>query len=115
MPMNVFRVAGIVSFALLVAHGCGWQEQQLQVEQQLQSPPPIDCARANADLRVLQAEKATVGQRIAEGAAAVTPTGAVMGLLTGTERVETQVASGEYNRRIAARISEIERACGIGE
>jgi hypothetical protein len=36
----------------------------------------------------------------------------VVGLVTGTEGTKAQVESGEYNRKIDARIAEIKSACG---
>jgi len=95
-----------------VASACAVQQQQ--VEQQLQSPGPINCATAEGDLRVLQSEKASLAERIAEGVTAVTPAGAVLGVVAGTEGTKIQVATGEYNAMIDARIARIVQACGIG-
>jgi hypothetical protein len=88
--------------------------QQKQVEQQLQSPGPINCATAEGDLRVLQAEKASLAQRIAEGASAISPAGMVLGEAAGTEGTKVQVATGRYNAMIDARIAQIVQTCGIG-
>ena len=91
--------------------GCAMQQQQ--VEQGLQNPARIDCRTAEGDLRVLQSEKANVAQRIVEGATAIYPAGAVMGILTGTEGTKISVATGEYDQMIDARIAQIKSKCGL--
>ncbi len=50
---------------------------------------------------------------MAAGIAAIVPTSIVVGLVTGTEGTKAQVESGEYNRKIDARIAEIKSACGV--
>jgi hypothetical protein len=75
--------------------------------------PPINCFTAEGDIRVLQSEKANVAQQMAAGIAAIVPTSIVVGLVTGTEGTKAQVESGEYNRKIDARIAEIKSTCGV--
>jgi hypothetical protein len=101
----------ITLLALVMSAGCAFEQKT--VEQQLAHPPAINCATAQGDLRVLQSEKANVVQRIGEGVTAIYPASLVMGLLTGTEDVKYQVAIGEYNKKIDARIAEIKQTCGI--
>src|SRR5262245_55771389 len=102
---------GCASVLLGFAGGCAFQQEQ--VEQQLQSPPRVDCRTADGDLRVLQSEKANVMQRMAEGASAIYPAGAVMGIVMGTEGTKISVATGDYNAAIDARIAEIKQTCGL--
>jgi hypothetical protein len=97
------------AFFVTLAGGCAMQQQQ--VEQGLDRR--VDCRTAPGDLRVLESEKANVVQRIAEGATAIYPAGAVMGILMGTEGTKLQVAAGDYNDRIDARIAEIKNTCGL--
>ena len=94
-----------------LATGCAMEQQQ--VEQDLANPKPINCHTAEGDLRVLQSEKATVAQRVAEGATAIYPAGAVMGIITGTEGTKLSVATGEYDRMIDERIAEIKAKCRL--
>lgn len=92
-----------------IAAGCAMQQQQT-----LQSlNQPINCATAEGDIRVLQSEKAHVGQQIASGVSAISPAGFVMGALTGTEGTKLQVASGDYNDQIDMRIAAIRATCGV--
>ncbi|MDR4509251.1 MAG: hypothetical protein MRJ65_13670 [Candidatus Brocadiaceae bacterium] len=74
---------------------------------------PVNCETAEEDIRTLEHEKASVAKRSLEGATAITPTGAVLGILTLTEKEKLEVASGEYNRKIDEKIAEIKRECGL--
>ena len=105
------RIVRVLACGALVS-ACALQQKQ--VAQQLQSPGPVNCATAEGDLRVLQAEKASLAQRIAEGVSAVSPTGFVVGAAAGTEGTKVQVATGKYNTMIDARIAQIVQICGIG-
>ena len=103
----------IASASLSIALTSGCAMQQEQVQQDLSNPKRIHCATAEGDIRVLQSEKANLVQRVAEGATAITPAGAVMGILTGTEGTKLQVATGDYNAMIDQRIADIRRTCGM--
>lgn len=94
-----------------VPTGCAFQQKK--VEEQLAKPAAINCSTAQGDLRMLQQEKANVAQRIAEGVTAIYPAALVVGLVSGTEGVKYQVATGEYNKKIDARIAEIKQTCGL--
>ena len=74
---------------------------------------PVNCATAEADIRVLHNEKAHVAQQIAAGVSAIMPIGLVVGAATGTENTKAQVATGDYNRMIDQKIQEIKMTCGI--
>ncbi len=74
---------------------------------------PINCATAEGDIRLLQHEKAHVVDQIAAGVSAIVPAGAVMSVATGTEGEKFKIGTGDYNRRIDARIAEIKQHCGL--
>ena len=74
---------------------------------------PVNCATAHGDIRILQNEEAHVGKQILSGITAITPAGAVIGIVTGTEKEKIQVGIGEYNRQLKAKIAEIKRVCRI--
>ena len=95
--------------ALLLATGCA---TKLKQEEKAIEHEAVNCATAEGDIRVLKGEKAHVAEQVALGVTAIYPAGLVVGLLTGTEGIKLRVASGEYNRRIDAKIAEIEAACG---
>ena len=74
---------------------------------------PVNCATAEGDIRVLESEKAHAGKQLLSGIMAISPAGAVIGILTGTEGDKLKVATGDYNRQIEAKIAEIKRTCGL--
>jgi hypothetical protein len=90
---------------------CTASKDVQQVE--AQEKAPIDCATAEGDVRVLQSEKASVGDEIARGVTAIVPAGAVVGLVGGQEKAKLQIASGDYNRMIDQRIAAIRARCGL--
>ena len=100
-----------VAAVLTLAAGCVLQQER--VERELGHGGPISCATAEGDLRVLYNEKANVAERVVEGASAIYPASAVVGLLTGTETTKLKVAIGEYNDAIDERIAGIQQTCGV--
>ena len=111
--LSTTRALSLTGMFLAVGLISGCAMQQAQVEQNLYDPGRIDCRTAYGDLRVLQSEKADLAQRVVEGATAVYPAGAVMGILTGTEGTKLSVATGDYDQMIDARMAAIRRKCGI--
>ena len=114
--MRIHRVVmgGVVAASLMggtLLGGCAFQQKK--VEEQLAKPAPINCSTAQGDLRMLQQEKANVAQRILEGVTAVYPASLVVGTVAGIEDTKYQVAIGEYNDKIDARVKEIKQTCGI--
>jgi hypothetical protein len=43
----------------------------------------------------------------------IVPAGIVLGLVTGTTGTKFRVATGEYNKKIDERITDIKRTCGV--
>jgi hypothetical protein len=111
--LSIRRTLSLTGMALAVGLLGGCAMQQSQVEQNLSDPGRIDCRTAHGDLRVLQSEKADLAQRVVEGATAVYPASAVMGILTGTEGTKIRVATGDYDQMIDDRMAAIRRKCGI--
>lgn len=74
---------------------------------------PVNCATAEADIRVLKSEKAHASDQLAAGVTAIVPIGLVAGVVTGTEGTKAKVATGEYNKMLDEKIAEIKRECGI--
>ena len=111
MTRGAARVPLISMLVLAASAGCAFQQKK--VEQQLANPPPINCGTARGDLRMLRQEKATVVERIAEGVTSIYPAGLVIGVVSGTESTNLQVAIGDYNDEIDQRIAAIEQTCGI--
>ncbi|SLN31090.1 hypothetical protein ROA7450_01374 [Roseovarius albus] len=74
---------------------------------------PINCATAEGDIRALKAEKKHAQDQIVRNVASITPAGALLGLITGTEGKRLQMLTGEYEKKIDARIAETESQCNI--
>lgn len=110
---RMMRLGGCGVLLLSVAGGCSFQQKK--VEQELNEPPPIHCATADGDIRVLQSEKANVAERMVEGVTAIYPASAVIGLIGGIEGTKLKVAIGEYNEQIEARIAQIEAKCDVDD
>jgi hypothetical protein len=74
---------------------------------------PVNCATAEADLRVLESEKVHTAEQIAAGVSTILPIGLVAGLVTGTEKSKFHVATGDYNDMLDKKIAEIKQTCGL--
>ncbi len=101
--------SGTAGFLLLMLAACSPISQQAQRDLK----KPINCATAEGDIRVLQSEKAHVGQQILSGVTAIVPASAVMSVASGSEKAKLQVASGEYNKMIDKKIAAIKAKCGV--
>lgn len=107
--MHGVRTAiGLVSVAALIsACAMGYKKDEAAMKQ------PINCSTAQGDLRALQHEKANLAEEVAAGVTMIYPAGLVIGLVTRTEGTKYQVATGEYNKMIDARMAEIKSTCGV--
>ncbi|WP_164658562.1 hypothetical protein [Tropicibacter sp. Alg240-R139] len=74
---------------------------------------PINCSTAKGDIRALNSEKEYAKKQQAKDVLAVTPAGALFGLVTGTENQRLEVLSGEYEKQIDARIAAISSKCKV--
>jgi hypothetical protein len=74
---------------------------------------PINCLNARRDIATLEEEKASVGKQILSGVRAVFPIAAVSGLLLGDYGDRVEVATGQYNADIDAKIARIRSYCRI--
>lgn len=72
---------------------------------------PVNCSTAKQDIATLEDERASVAKQIASGARAINPFSAAAGIVLGDEQDRLEVASGEYNDKIDAKIAQIKRKC----
>ena len=103
-----FSILTVVAASIVLVAGC---TDTKQIERDLAKQ--INCRHAEGDIRVLNSEKAHVGKQILSGVTAVTPAGAVIGIVTGTEKGKLQVATGHYNRLLDDKIAEIKTVCRL--
>ncbi len=99
---------GLCGVGLGLMSGCAMQEKKEAAAAQTM---PINCATAPGDLRVLNSEKASTASKIGNGISMVAPIGLVEGLLTRTEKTKYEVTTGEYNKALDTKISQIKAAC----
>jgi hypothetical protein len=102
------QCAGLAALLLVTGCASGFKKDEKAIDQET-----VNCATADGDIRVLKGEKAHVAEQIALGVTAIYPAGLVIGLLTGTEGTKLRVATGEYNKKIDAKIAEIQTTCGL--
>ena len=109
------RLATIAALASLLVFGSlgGCALGQKEAMKEASTSMPVDCRTAEGDIRILQNEKAYLVERAAEGFSAVTPPGAILGILTGTELTKVEVAIGVYDERLDQRIAQIKAECGL--
>jgi hypothetical protein len=104
--MNKVILLGCV---VMLLPACAMKQKKVEKEMK----QPINCATAEGDIRMLKQEKAHVAQQIVEGVTAIVPASLVLGIVTGTEGTKIKVATGEYNKAIDKRMSEIKSQCGV--
>ena len=69
----------------------------------------VDCATAEADLRVLRSEQSHAMEQAMGGGTTMVPSG----LVTEPEFSTSPIGAGEYSDYLGDRISQIEQACGL--
>ncbi len=85
----------------------------ISYEAKMELAQPVNCATAEEDIRILEQERASVAEMAKAGVTGLAPAGAVLGILTFTEKEKLEVASGVYNQKIDEKIAQIKRECGI--
>ena len=74
---------------------------------------PVNCDTAQSDIKILEDEKASVGKQVLSGVRSILPIAAVAGLLLGDYSDRVEVATGQYNDDIEAKIAHIKTRCGL--
>jgi PBP1b-binding outer membrane lipoprotein LpoB len=102
-----------VMILLALVTGCASQAPAPEKQVQESLAQPIDCSTAPADIKTLTSEKARTAQEIENGVSSIIPIGAVAHLLGGSESESFKIGTGEYNRKLDAKIAEIRKQCNI--
>ncbi len=105
----MYKFLPIICLTILVA-ACS---SPISYEAKHELAQPVNCATAEEDIRILEQEKASAAEMAKSGVTGLAPAGAVLGLITFTEKEKLQVASGVYNKKIDEKIAQIKRECGI--
>ncbi len=74
---------------------------------------PVNCATAEGDLRVLQSEREHAEKEQLKGVTALTPSGAVIGIITGKQDEKLEALSGDYIDQIDAKMAAIKEQCNL--
>jgi hypothetical protein len=102
---------GLIALALLA--GCASQAPAPQKQVQANLAKAIDCSTAQADINTLKSEKARTSQEIEDGASSIIPLGAVAHIFGGSEKESLEIGTGEYNKKLDAKIAEIQGQCNV--
>jgi hypothetical protein len=94
----------LTGFALL-ATACAPQSSDGSMAQSGE----VNCATAEADLRVLRSEQSHAMEQAMGGGTTMVPSG----LVTEPEFSTDPLGAGEYSDYLGDRISKIEQACGL--
>jgi PBP1b-binding outer membrane lipoprotein LpoB len=105
----------LISIIMLLAMMAGCSSKAPAPEKQVQASldKTIDCSTAQTDIQTLTSEKARTSQEVEAGASSIIPIGAVMHLFGGSEKESFEIGSGEYNKKLDAKIAEIKKQCNI--
>jgi len=106
-----YLTPGLVALALLA--GCSSQAPAPEKQVQANLSKAVDCSTARADIATLTSEKARTSQEIADGASSIIPIGAVAHIFGGSEKESLEIGTGEYNKKLDAKIAEIKQQCNI--
>ncbi|CAA0081628.1 Uncharacterised protein [Halioglobus japonicus] len=106
------RFTSAVLFSALLA-GCSSSAPAPQKEVQANLDQSIDCSTAPADIKTLNAEKARTSQEIEDGVGSIIPVGAVAHLFGGSEKESFEIGTGEYNKKLDAKIAQIKQKCNL--
>ena len=101
----------VILLALLA--GCSSPAPAPQKEEQANLAKSVDCSTAAADIKTLTSEKARTSQEIEAGAGSIIPVGAVAHMFGGSEKESLEIGTGDYNKKLDAKIAEIKQQCDI--
>jgi hypothetical protein len=105
-------VSSLVVILALVS-GCAAQAPAPQQQVQTNLDKPIDCSTAAADIQTLNSEKARTSQEIEDGVSSIVPVGAVAHMFGGSEKDSLEIGTGEYNKKLDAKIAQIRLQCNV--
>jgi len=106
-----YLTPGFLAIALLA--GCSSQAPAPEKQVQANLAKTVDCSTAQADIATLTSEKARTSQEIEDGASSIIPIGAVAHIFGGSEKESLEIGTGEYNKKLDAKIAEIKQQCNI--
>ena len=103
----------LMMVVLALAAGCAAQAPAPEKQVEASLAQPVDCSTAEADIKLLTSEKARTAQEIENGVSSIVPIGAVAHVFGRSEKESFEIGTGEYNRKLDAKIAEIKKQCNI--
>jgi len=103
----------IVLMAAALITGCVSQYKKDEANEKTAENFKVNCATAEGDIRMLQAEKVNAAKEAAAGVSTIVPVGLVVGLITGTEGEKAKIATGQYDKVLSEAISRIQSQCHV--
>jgi hypothetical protein len=98
-------------FALIA--GCSSNTPAPEKEVQASLDKSVDCSTAAADIKTLTAEKVRTSQEVEAGVGSIIPIGAVAHMFGGSEKESLEIGTGDYNKKLDAKIAEIQQDCNV--
>ena len=98
-------------FFMTVLTSCA--SQQTVQKGEIDAKTPINCASAEADIRVLKSEKSHASEQLATGVTTIVPIGLFTSTVQGKTGTNVKVATGEYNKMLDDKIAKIKKTCGV--
>jgi len=101
------KLAPLIMIAFLAGCATASDEERASLLAQ-----PVNCATAQEDIAALEGAMPSRGERAGSAVRTVTPVGAAAGVVTGSYKDRAAVLTGRTKAELAARITEINAACG---
>ena len=109
---SLARIMSLILAGLLLA-ACAAKAPAPEKQVQANLAAPIDCSTAAADIKTLNSEKARTAQEVEDGASSIIPIGAVAHMWGRSEKESFEIGTGEYNKKLDAKIAEIKKQCNM--
>ncbi len=103
----------LVAISALLLAGCSTQAPAPEQQVQASLDKSINCSTASEDIQTLTSEKARTSQEIEDGASSIIPIGAVAHMFGGSEKEGLEIGTGEYNKKLDAKIAAIKQQCNL--
>jgi len=107
------KILTLIVIMLALVGGCSSKAPAPEKQVQASLEKSIDCTTAQADINTLKSEKARTSQEIEDGASSIIPIGAVAHLFGGSEKESFKIGTGEYNKKLDEKITEIKKQCNV--
>ena len=107
------KTVTLIIMLLALVAGCSSKAPAPEKQVQASLEKSVDCTRAAADIKTLTSEKARTSKEIEDGASSIIPIGAVAHLFGGSEKESFEIGTGEYNKKLDAKIADIKKQCNI--